>query len=240
MKYHTGDKAMRLTHIELPSTDLQATAEYYRDVLGLPVRESSDYVRVSVGSTQLEFTRGPVIAGANHIAITIPSNQFADAKHWLSERTEILRLEGQDEFPLGEPWSSESIYFRGPDGIVLELIARHSLDNPSSSVFSAASLLSVSEVGLAVPDVRRAMQDIEDAFGIQPFAGDAESFHAIGDHHGLLILVTPGRRWFPTTDAASAFGPVGVEMDGTSQSGTMESAAGWKLTSRIDPGSPLT
>ena len=228
---------MRLAHIELPSTNLRAAAEYYRDVLGLPVHESSDYVRVGVGTTLLEFVRGPVAAGANHLAITIPSNQFADAKQWLSARTEILSLDGRDEFPLREPWSSESIYFRGPDGIVLELIARHKLDNRSSSGFSAASLLSVSEVGLAVPDVGQAMQDIEETFGIRSFAGDADSFHAVGDHSGLLILVAAGRRWFPTSDAASAFGHIGIEMDGTSRPGTMESAAGWKLMSRSDPGS---
>jgi catechol-2,3-dioxygenase len=228
---------MHLTRIQLPSADLPATAGYYRDVLGLPVRESDDYVRVGIGSTQVEFIRGPVKAGSNHLAITIPRNRFADAKRWLSARTEVLSLDGQDEFPLGEPWSSESIYFRGPDGIVLELIARHRLNNASSEAFNAGSLLSVSEVGLAVPNVRQSMQDIEDTFGIQPFAGDAETFHAVGDHHGLLILVSAGRRWFPTTDAASAFGPADVRMAGTSRSGTMESAAGWKLTSPGDAGS---
>lgn len=223
---------MRLTHIQLASTDLQATAEYYRDLLGLSVRESDDYVRVDVGSTQLEFIRGAVDLGSNHLAVTIPSNQLAEAKRWLSARTHILSLDGRDEFPLEEPWHSESIYFRGPDGIVLELIARHRLDNASSSAFSSDSLLSVSEVGLAVTDVRRAMQGIEDTFGIQPFAGDGETFQAMGDHHGLLILVTAGRRWFPTADAASAFSRIDVEMAGTSRAGTLEEAAGWKLASR--------
>lgn len=222
---------MHLKCIRLPSPDLRGNAVFYRDVLGLPVRQSGEGVVVDVGSSRLEFFEGKASEGSNHLAFTIPANQLTDGTRWLSERTGVIRLDGRDEFPLGDPWASESVYFRGPDGIILELIARQRLKNASSVQFSAASLLCVSEVGLAVPDVARAIQEIGDAFGIRSFAGDTQSFHAMGNHDGLLILVPAGRQWFPTSDAVSSYGQLDVELAGTPRPGSIDSGVGWRLTS---------
>ncbi len=99
---------------------------------------------------------GMVEPGAYRSAITVPKDRFAEAKAWLQERVPLLEKDGLDEFRLGPPWNSQSVYFAGPDGILLELIARHDLPAPSSSrrgPLISADLLRISEIGLAVPDV---------------------------------------------------------------------------------------
>jgi len=222
---------MHLKSIRMPSPDLEGSAVFYRDVLGLPVRQSKKTVVVEVGSSLLEFFEGNASEGSNHLAFTIPANQLADGKRWLSGRTRVISLNGNDEFQLGEPWESASVYFEGPDRMILELISRQQLDNASSAPFSGASLSCISEVGLAVPDVARSIQEIGDAFGIQSFAGDGQSFHAMGNHDGLLILVPAGRRWIPTSDALSSFGQLTVDIAGTPRSGTFDSGVGWRLRS---------
>jgi catechol-2,3-dioxygenase len=91
-------------------------------------------------------------------------------------------------------------YFAGPDGILLELIARHDLLAASSSGrFSSADLLRISEIGLAVPDVPAAVAALQSAFGLPVFGTAAAEFTPLGDHDGLLIVVRQGRPWFPTT-----------------------------------------
>lgn len=228
---------MRIESLRLPSADLRAVAQYFREVLELAVSESGAVVTVDAGSTRLEFVPGHRPAGANHLAFTIPCNQLDEARRWLDARVELLSLDGKDHFPLGDPWDSDSIYFRGPDGLVLELIARRQLDNQSSGPFTSSHILSVSEVGLAVPDVRIAEREIGQEFGITSFAGDSKSFQALGDHQGLLILVTENRPWFPTKDAVSSAGYLSVEITDTPRSGTVASLAGWHVTSSGSVGS---
>jgi hypothetical protein len=96
-------------------------------------------VEVEVGLSLLLLHPGPVGPGAYHCAITVPEDRFAEPKAWLRERVSLLERDGLDEFALGAPWNSQSLYFAGPDGILLELIARHDLATlPSSGRFTSA------------------------------------------------------------------------------------------------------
>lgn len=54
---------------------------------------------------------GPVEPGAYHRAITVPEDRFAEAKAWLQERVSVLERDGGNEFALGTPWNSQSVYF---------------------------------------------------------------------------------------------------------------------------------
>jgi catechol-2,3-dioxygenase len=149
---------MLISKVELPVSDAAQAARFYGDVLGLPIRSGGGVVEVGVGLSVLLLDPGPVEPGAYHCAITVPKDRFAEAKAWLQERVPLLERNGLDEFTLATPWNSQSVYFAGPDdGILLELIARHDLPaaSSSSSRFSSADLLRVSEVGLAVLLCRR-------------------------------------------------------------------------------------
>jgi catechol-2,3-dioxygenase len=73
---------------------------------------------------------GPVEPGVYHCAITVPEDHFLESKAWLQERVPLLERDGLDEFTLGAPWNSQSVYFAGPDGILLELIAPNHMGTP--------------------------------------------------------------------------------------------------------------
>jgi hypothetical protein len=54
--------------------------------------------------------------------------------------------------------------------------------------------------GQPVPDVKATAHNLQRSAGITPYGDEpGENFAAVGDVHGLLILVCPGRTWFPTT-----------------------------------------
>jgi catechol 2,3-dioxygenase-like lactoylglutathione lyase family enzyme len=197
---------MRITHLELLAVDLDEIERFYGSVLELPLSRAPESATVTIGWSTVVFRAGDARPGAIHVALTIPRNQFAEAKEWLASRVDILSSDGADEFPLErEPWRSRSLYFRGPDGIDLELITRDNLANDAAEPFSGSSLLNVSEVGRAVPDIPGEVERLRRDLGIEPFGDWVDQFAPVGDQEGLFILVNEGRVWFPTTDAL-AFG----------------------------------
>ena len=221
---------MNIVGVQLGTSDLDAAVRFYRDVLELPAMRSGPTAAITVGRTSITLTEAPDVRESNHLAFTIPSNRFAAAKTWLSSRVEPMTWEGgETELRLGEPWDSESVYFEGPDGILLELIARHRLANETDEPFTGAQLLCVSEVGLGTPDVAATFAEVRRVFGMQTFAGESPEFTTVGDQDGLLILVSTGRPWFPTTDWGASTGTVQVSIAGVSP-GTVSSAAGWTVT----------
>ena len=55
-------------------------------------------------------------------------------------------------------WNAHQVYFRAPQGNILELIARHELLNASQAEFSRRSFLNISEIGLTCDDVPSLVQ----------------------------------------------------------------------------------
>ena len=221
---------MLIDDVRLTTADLASAVGFYRDILGLSVASSGDSATVSVGRSTVTLVEGAMAGESNHIAFTIPRNQFAAAKEWLAPRTELMSWAGgETELRLGEPWNSESLYFLGPDHIILELITRGHLANPSDEPFTGSQLLCVSEVGLGAPRVAEAFADARRTFGIETFAGESPHFTTAGDQDGLLIFVTTGRPWFPTDDMRAETGNVHVTLSGVSP-GVVKSDAGWTVT----------
>jgi catechol 2,3-dioxygenase-like lactoylglutathione lyase family enzyme len=220
---------MRIDDVRIGTTDVAAAARFYRDVLELDVDEADGRAVVRVGWSTITLVPGPVREGSNHLAFTIPRNRFADAKAWLASRTELMTWQdGETELRLGEPWMSASAYFLGPDDIILELITRAHLANPSEGPFTGSQLLCVSEVGLSTPDVASAFAGIRRTFGIETFAGESPHFTTAGDQEGLLILVTDGRPWFPTTHLLADATGVQVTLSDV-HAGAVRDAGGWMV-----------
>lgn len=192
---------MRIEEISLVVADLEVAANYYEHVLGLPVNRTRERVHVAVGTTTVELTGNPTHPGTHHLAITVPSNKFDAAKEWISRRGDLLALGGANEFECSPDWNAHSLYFTSPDGTILEFIIRRELDNSRSGPFQSSDLLCVSEVGIAVADVTSAVKQLAD-LGISPYGWNAPDFAPVGDVDGLLILVSPGRSWFPTHQTA--------------------------------------
>ena len=203
---------MRLTFVSLPVRDVRSAAAHYRDILGLPVTRVEESAHVYAGSTRLELREEADVPGIHHLALTIPTGTFPAAKAWVRDRAALLSApDGQDEFEASPAWNARSVYFEGPEHAVLELIERRDLDHDTAGGFTPADLLGVSEVGIAVPDVRATCRRLQSAAGIGAYGGEpSDSFAAVGDVHGLLILVSPGRAWFPTADRGVAVVPTTV------------------------------
>jgi len=198
--------------VTLPARDSVEVADAYR-ALGFPVRTTPDAVEVGIGRTRLRFAHDPGYVGAHHLAFTIPTGSFAAARAWLGERAEVIAPDGREVFEGPGTWDSRSLYFRGPDAQVLELIERRALppERREPGASRASDVVSVSEVGIVVDDVPSAVGRLEEA-GLRPYGGfGTEVFAAVGDVDGLVILVARDRAWVPEGTQTAADVPVVVD-----------------------------
>ncbi|WP_051973638.1 VOC family protein [Cryobacterium sp. MLB-32] len=202
---------MQITNVSVRVRNARAAGEFYAGVLGLDIARRPNGVVVTLGTTRLELVEDPAAAGDHHLAITIPSNKFNEAKTWLQQRTVLLGTPEADEFECSPAWNAHSLYFAGPERSVWEFIIRRDLDNSTAGPFSSADLLGISEVGVVVADVPAVVATLTDDARIAPY-GEAQggTFAPVGDTDGMLILVAPGRTWFPTADCTAEESPVNI------------------------------
>lgn len=200
---------MEIRQVQLATRALDETAHFY-ERLGCPVVVDRDAAHVTVGSTQLVFRALAAMSGAHHLAFTIPTGSFAAAKSWIAGVATVLGADDSDEFEGPPNWNSRSVYFEGPDRQLLELIERRDLGPADAD--ESPRLVSISEVGLAVPDVLGAVEALGH-HGLEAYANPpGPDFAPVGDVHGLLILVSPDRKWFPTLDRGPSNAPVVVDV----------------------------
>jgi catechol 2,3-dioxygenase-like lactoylglutathione lyase family enzyme len=126
-------KLDRVLETALYVDDLGRAAGFYEDVLGLPVLTSDKRFRaydVGGASVLLVFQRGATLEtvrmpggtipphdghGPLHIAFAVGKDELADWERRLGERG--VAIEGRTDWSRG----GHSIYFRDPDGHLLEL-----------------------------------------------------------------------------------------------------------------------
>lgn len=124
-----------LDHVAVRVTDLERALEFYRDLLGLPVRDREryeagevPYVAVVAGGRHLHLvpTDERIDVGGEHVCLLLRSNEV-DSLGELEALLEDLRQQGVD-IEDGEPrkrygaygraWAA---YVRDPDGRRVEL-----------------------------------------------------------------------------------------------------------------------
>lgn len=125
-----NDTSQGVNHIAVFSKDLEATAAFYNDVLGMPVVqvtsnrdvEESTHMNVSIGGgVRLSFFDFPHVprlqkpspegvGGVMHIAIGMTAGQKSDAVRSLTEHTIEFRDIGG------------SLYFKDPNGLTIEIM----------------------------------------------------------------------------------------------------------------------
>ncbi len=222
---------MRIQALHLPVSDVAALQAYFRDVLQLPVDETG----IRFGWTTLRpYPAGELPVGGVHVAFNVPANRFAEATEWLKARATLQRdLEGHEHFSFEGRWDSESIYFSGPDGLILELIGRRRL--PASELlgpFHGNEITCISEVGLPAARVEDVQAQALDAFGLQPLSAPTPHFAPLGDDEGLLIVVDATRHWFPEQkDLPNARGIEVVLRDVTPGARIEDAGLGWTVRS---------
>jgi catechol 2,3-dioxygenase-like lactoylglutathione lyase family enzyme len=205
---------MRIRDVTLTVRDLAECAAFYREVLELPVDEQPGRVTVHVGPARLVLLPGERYSGVHHLAIGVSPHEFVRTHEWLGRRVEIWTIDGSEVFPGGPGWNSRSLYFFGPEEIILEYIAHDEDSVHPAGSGPAPDPLGIYEIGVAVPDVPAAVAGLTDAFGLDPFPPQTEKFAPVGDRDGLFILVAPDRHWlaaprhFPAADT-----PISVTID---------------------------
>ena len=207
---------MKLEEVRLYSRDLSAQRHFYCGVLGLPeTGNAADTLMLALGSSRLVFKQAP--AGWNgyyHFAFNIPNNQLAKAKTWVAARTTLLVDNiGADQFH-SDNWDADQFYFLDPAGNILEFIARRSLANSTNAAaFSSGDILSVSEIGLAADDVPTTVRMLCAQLGVEVYANSfSDTFAAVGDAEGLLIIVKRERIWFPYTGLPAVLAPLELQV----------------------------
>jgi catechol-2,3-dioxygenase len=207
---------MNILELQLLTGNLEVQKSFYGSVLGLPILESDvQHLTIQVGSSRMKFTRQSEFSGHYHFAFDVPENQLESAKIWLEARATLIPdLDGTKVFGGGD-WNSDAVYFRDPHGNILELIARHELANASQTEFSSASLLNISEIGLACNNVPDVVKWLEQNLNLEIYKSSSETFAPVGNAHGLLILVQNTREWFPSTGVFATLQPVSVTVEGS-------------------------
>lgn len=209
---------MRMTEASFLSEEPLKLLPFYRDGLRFPVVSASkDELVLQAGATRLRFTRWkPSSAAASipyyHFAFNIPENKLEEAKRWVESFAELGREAGND-ISRSEAWNSDSVYFLDPGGNVLELIARHTMDNAIDRPFDPhQDVERISEIGLPTQSVPYAVNELQ-KLGMLSYQGRNDSFNPVGDEEGMFIVVQPGRRWHFTSLTAECY-PFAVEVEG--------------------------
>ena len=203
---------MKILHLELQARDLQAQADFYSNVLELPINFSAAKLEARAGETNLVFVKAqPDFDGAYHFAFNIPENQIQHAKEWVLARTELLLDENkQDVFDFSN-WNAHSIYFKDTAGNVLEFIARHDLKNTVEGKFEGSQILNVSEIGLPSNDVMGLANELCAKLELSVFRQQPnENFTPVGDDNGLFILPIKNRIWFPNSGVPAKLLPIKI------------------------------
>ena len=201
-----------LRHLSLATADPVSLRSFYAETLGLPTGDTADGFAVAVGDSAMEFRQ---VAGDTaptyHIAFTVPGGCIDAAGDWLAARADLLTDDGRPQFRY-EFLDATAVYALDPAGNVLELIARDSREGQTEP-FGSDSLLDIAEIGIVVEDVPRAAAALTDLFDLQ--GSPDEEFAYLGGDDGAFVLVSPGRPWFPTDQAAEP-APLTVVADGKS------------------------
>lgn len=212
---------MKLKNLTL-QTHLDNLLEFYTGVLEL-VQVGPNAVQV--GSSTLNFEPAePGTTPFYHFAFNVPQNQLQEAKAWAEVRVPLIPDAKGEVLFHSETWDAHQFYFYDPAGNILELIARHTLPNASNEPFSSHSLLEISEIGIACPNVPAAVARLQMRTGAPLYHTQTnDSFMPLGDEHGLFIVVRQGRIWFPDTGKAAMIAP----FEATLESG--ETITEWNL-----------
>lgn len=206
---------MQIKELLLDAVDLARQRAFYTGVLGLPELDApAGHLCIAVGSGRLMFRqRSDTHLGGYHYAFVIPENQIGPARDWLGTRTALLTDAAGEEVFFFNDWNAHAVYCLDPDGNIVELIARHTLTNPSTTPFGPDQILGISEIGVAVADVPAQVAALQAQTGAGVYGAGGPTFTALGDHHGLLIVVSVGRAWFPTRDRFATVLPLRVLLE---------------------------
>jgi catechol-2,3-dioxygenase len=212
---------MYIQKLYLRTSDLTAQHQFYSERLGLSTQRIDNTLHIQAGRTTIIFTQQTDFTAIYHFALNIPENQVSAARRWLQTRVPLISQTGRlvgihdateiiHDFP---SWNAHAIYFKDAAGNIAEFIGRHGLPNARYTPFDGQSVECVSEIGIATDDVQATVQQLRTHYDLPIYDGhDSDTFTALGDEHGLFIIVKAGRMWYPKTGMNAEVCPLSIEL----------------------------
>jgi catechol 2,3-dioxygenase-like lactoylglutathione lyase family enzyme len=203
---------MRFEKVTFLSGELERQDQFYRRVFGLTVEHADYKILVHAGATLMDFQQGTQNwSGYYHFAFDIPENQVNKAHAKLQHQVAFFKGEDGEEIVHHAGWNAHSLYFRDPAGNVVEIIGRHTVSNASDGEFGPESILYMSEIGLPSEDVALTVRKLQDDLDLPLYDGEgSNTFTALGDPNGLIIVSALDRIWYPDTGVYSSYNPVEI------------------------------
>lgn len=210
---------MKITELTLAAPHPDEMKKFYNGALGFKEIEAgsdTDGFSFQAGHTRVNFIPGDRDA-KYHFAFNIKPDQLNDAVKWINSCGVELVFSPEDKGVIVDflNWWAKSIYFFDPAGNIVELIARGGIGAAGNApAFSSDSIVGISEIGIVTDDVVSMREWIETTHGINAFSrhSNTDQFSALGDDHGLILIVTTGRNWFMGNFPAEHY-PVSVTCD---------------------------
>jgi catechol-2,3-dioxygenase len=199
---------MNLLEIQLLTANIPETKKFYHEILGMEILHADDSsIKISAGLSTLIFKITSNESPFYHFAFTIPANKFEEAHAWASRRVQLLPITTDSTVADFKNWDAKAFYFYDNNQNIVEFIARFDIDNNSDKPFDGPSIFSISEIGIVVDNAKpyseRMLREYDlNFFSKQPPQDD---FVAIGDDHGLFIVVNDKRNWYPTSKPSGKY-----------------------------------
>lgn len=207
---------MEISKVTLYSNKLREMEKFYVETLGFKLADSNQSAfEIKAGESVLEVRKNNRDTNPYyHFAFNIPHNLFKEAKRWARKKVDLNEDDGDDEAQF-EFLNSHAFYFYDPSGNIVEFIARRNCQ-PGSGVFSANSVLNISEISLTVNGVISAVEQLI-KFGIpvrenEPIDENSLNFIGESKDSAFLLLGPPGRRWI-FSEKYSEVHPVIIQVD---------------------------
>ena len=193
---------MKIHKLTVYTNQLQKQLKFYNERFGFSIQTQTEKsFELNIGYSLLRFEQAEQIT-PYHIAFHIPDRQEKEAANWVEDRTKILK-NGADKIVDFSNWSAKSLYFYDEDKNILEFIARDDFSKPKADLFSAKSVVGISEIGLATHSIKDIFKLLNQKCNLEIFDGNLDQFCAIGEPNGLIITIDKNKKdWFPTNDKA--------------------------------------
>jgi catechol-2,3-dioxygenase len=214
------DKPFQIVELNLRARRLEQNRFFWETLMGFTVIDSPSVGQytLQVGNTKLTFRQSNLPPNLEatffpqyHFTISIPSNQVEACLEWVLKQkafspntNEEVTIPIWNDYLNGAEiirrnlYNSQSVFIQDPAGNVVELLARHDMNNTASGEFNTGMFIGISEVGIVTRDVRKTAALLKETFGVDEVLGSSNSFKPIGGATGLLKLIVPGKPWIPT------------------------------------------
>jgi len=196
---------MKIEKVTIFSSQIEKQYQFYCDQLRLSCIEKDDnFFCIKVGSSLLQIQKNNEdVRSGYHLAFNIEPSLYLEAASFLQGQ-QIQLLESENKVLIDFPdWKARSIYFRDAEQNILEYIARYNLPHHQyDRLFGAGDILCISEIGVPVNEPKEFISSIKSNTEIEIWKSYGQSFNAMGDEEGLLIVVPEKHKWFPTDTLA--------------------------------------